>query len=410
MRFLPLLAALLAASTASAWNGPGHQTVDLIAWGQLSEDDQGRAVSLLKDHPRFDQHFLGRVPDRVWKGSAAEQDAWVFAHAGTWPDLVRSRSDVVTSDDARRFNRSRWHYVNLPIFLSPADRDALAGTLTNNREVEPPADPDDDQQNVAQAVASSLKILRDDAAPRADRAVALCWVLHLVGDSHQPCHASALFTKERFPKGDRGGNSVPVRGGLDNLHALWDASILPRRSDFSRVRREAVVLANQHAAAGHAAAEITTPKDWLLESWRLAKSTAYTPEILDAVAAAEGEPAFDKIEVSADYRRAAGLASRRRAVEAGFRIAALLEGSLPAAGGSQQGITKPAGKEVSADPFSKAKISSAELADAVDGEPRFWLNTKSSARHNRGCRWFGKTKAGHYCNADEGKACGECGG
>jgi micrococcal nuclease len=40
----------------------------------------------------------------------------------------------------------------------------------------------------------------------------------------------------------------------------------------------------------------------------------------------------------------------------------------------------------------------------------FWLNTSSNVRHNSTCRWFGKTKRGRYCGADEGKACGDCGG
>jgi endonuclease YncB( thermonuclease family) len=40
----------------------------------------------------------------------------------------------------------------------------------------------------------------------------------------------------------------------------------------------------------------------------------------------------------------------------------------------------------------------------------FWLNTSSNARHNSSCRWFGKTKRGRYCGADEGKPCGDCGG
>jgi micrococcal nuclease len=43
-------------------------------------------------------------------------------------------------------------------------------------------------------------------------------------------------------------------------------------------------------------------------------------------------------------------------------------------------------------------------------ERGFWLNTSSNVRHNATCRWFGKTKRGRYCAADEGKACGDCGG
>lgn len=39
-----------------------------------------------------------------------------------------------------------------------------------------------------------------------------------------------------------------------------------------------------------------------------------------------------------------------------------------------------------------------------------WLNTGSNTRHNRGCRWYGNTKSGHYCGPSDGRACGTCGG
>lgn len=40
----------------------------------------------------------------------------------------------------------------------------------------------------------------------------------------------------------------------------------------------------------------------------------------------------------------------------------------------------------------------------------FWLNTNSRVRHNKSCRWFGKTKRGRFCKKEEGRACGICGG
>lgn len=56
----------------------------------------------------------------------------------------------------------------------------------------------------------------------------------------------------------------------------------------------------------------------------------------------------------------------------------------------------------------------AASSSVVDPPPAaataFWLNTGSNVRHNPSCRWFGKTKRGRYCRADEGKACGDCGG
>jgi micrococcal nuclease len=40
----------------------------------------------------------------------------------------------------------------------------------------------------------------------------------------------------------------------------------------------------------------------------------------------------------------------------------------------------------------------------------YWLNTSTSVRHNSGCRWFMNTKNGRCCGANEGRACGQCGG
>lgn len=40
----------------------------------------------------------------------------------------------------------------------------------------------------------------------------------------------------------------------------------------------------------------------------------------------------------------------------------------------------------------------------------YWLNSSSGVRHNRTCRWFGKTKRGRFCTKSDGRACGICGG
>jgi len=69
--------------------------------------------------------------------------------------------------------------------------------------------------------------------------LAYCWVLHLVGDLHKPMYTTALIS-ERFPSGDRGGNSIPtVQGG--NLHALSD-NLLGRRHRPNDVKREVAEL------------------------------------------------------------------------------------------------------------------------------------------------------------------------
>ena len=49
-------------------------------------------------------------------------------------------------------------------------------------------------------------------------------------------------------------------------------------------------------------------------------------------------------------------------------------------------------------------------APAVKNAGKYWVNTRSSVRHNASCRWFGKTSQGHYTDEQEGRPCGMCGG
>lgn len=387
-----------------AWNSSGHQVIDLIAWSQLSEDDQEAAVSLLKDHPRFEQHFLGRVPDNIWNASEAEKDQWIFAHAGTWPDIVRSKSDVVTREDVARFSRPTWHYINLHIFLTPTDRDALASGLAGNRDIDPPIDRDDRSMNVAQAISNSLRIVRDENASRQDRAVHLCWLLHLGGDSHQPCHAGSLHSRMRFPDGDRGANEIPVRGGGGKLHGYWDASILPPTT-YNKIRSEAVSLSAKVKSvdAKNMPPDDLEPKTWLVESWNLSKSTVYSQPIRDAIAAAENTPDFERINLPADYHREAGRLSKERAVTAGRRLAALLSGHLPQPSDSSSMVEF---KEPIEEPMPDFGIADHNNETGM----LYWLNSKSGSRHNSTCEWFKNTKEGRLCTNDEGHPCGQCGG
>src|SRR6185369_1198390 len=107
------------------------------------------------------------------------------------------------------YHRADWHYTN-SAFVVAADRGA----------VHPPAS---GEGKLLEAIAENEKTLKEKNRPAPDRAVALCWLLHLVGDLHQPLHCVAWFSPE-FPKGDRGGNSVAIRSGgaAVVLHAFWD--------------------------------------------------------------------------------------------------------------------------------------------------------------------------------------------
>jgi hypothetical protein len=183
--------------------------------------------------------------------------------------------------------------------------------------VKSPTRLDPEKWNVAQAVKHCQATLVGDGPP-SDKALACCWLLHLVGDLHQPLHSTALIS-ERFPTGDRGGNSIPtVQGG--NLHALWDG-LLGRRHRPNDVKREVAEL-RERSELWKVDTECNV-EAWIQESHELAKSFAYSPQIIEAVK----QPGdLQKINLPREYLSAAGEHARRRIVAAGLRLAALLDG------------------------------------------------------------------------------------
>jgi S1/P1 Nuclease len=80
-----------------------------------------------------------------------------------------------------------------------------AGQPASVKTVAPPP------ENILNAYPRNLEIVRS-TAPNNERAVALCWVFHLLGDAHQPLHTTKLFTTQfPAPEGDRGGTRFYIR-------------------------------------------------------------------------------------------------------------------------------------------------------------------------------------------------------
>ncbi|MGO9112854.1 MAG: S1/P1 nuclease [Thermoguttaceae bacterium] len=159
-----------------------------------------------------------------------------------------------------------------------------------------------------------------------EKPIYLCWLLHLVGDVHQPLHCTALFS-ERFPKprGDRGGNLLLVRingGQPTKLHLLWDdlfgrtiswSSINKTAGDIARIEKEnqAQIDADLKSAP--------SPDDWANEGLASAKKDAY----LNGTLALTDTP-----DLPADYMKNAGKVARIAAAKAGHRLAQTLSTAL----------------------------------------------------------------------------------
>ena len=137
---------------------------------------------------------------------------WAFLRAGYWPDWVRNKHPGVEPKPTA-FNRPRDHYIDFP-FIKPADKELFD---------EAKLQPDVSKDNIVAALQRHAKVLSSDAKDE-DRAVSLCWLLHLIGDVHQPLHGTALYSRD-YKNGDQGGNLIAL--AIDNkawrLHWYWDS-------------------------------------------------------------------------------------------------------------------------------------------------------------------------------------------
>jgi hypothetical protein len=255
------------------------------------------------------------MEDSAAKGDKATQDHWIFQNAATWPDEIRKNKE---------YDRPEWHYINLPLFLDPSDRSALRGKSPVNLSAEYPTSLDNHKYNIIQALAWARSTIKSNA-PADVKAIAYCWVLHLVGDIHQPLHSTALFSADRFRKGDEGGNQIPLTKGK-NLHSVWDG-LLGKQYYMRNVAKTVAELSDKsrYGDVWDTAANETDPRHWADESHALCESVVYDPAILEAI---RNTPAGEKIaaiNLPVDYYRAAGDVARKRTLAAGIRLGELLK-------------------------------------------------------------------------------------
>lgn len=199
-----LVAVGMMSRPAYAWDELGHRVVARIAWDRMTPQARANAVRLLMAAPA-NTGLRELVPAGL---GDEERGRELFVLAAVWPDEIRSRGHV-----GNRYAHSDWHYVNFfweqrtpggPIIDRP---DRTDGQLLNQ-------------------LPGLVSTVGDAQGSDSARAVALAWVLHLVGDAHQPLHNSARITPQDTA-GDRGGNLF-LLGGLyprNNLHAFWDAIV-----------------------------------------------------------------------------------------------------------------------------------------------------------------------------------------
>jgi hypothetical protein len=315
-RTLTLLAGVLFVLPAFAWNHTGHKVVAELCWRGLSSGERKAACSLLKQHPHYGLLLATNVPAGV------DTNEWAFLNAAVWPDMVRPArgEDREKSAEITKYHRSPWHYINIPyVWPSDAAKISVASFTIPTT-------------NILWALSNQLQVLRDAKASGADRAVSLCWVLHLVGDLHQPLHAATMLS-EKFPHGDMGGNSIGVHDGHAplNLHSFWDQIL----GDFDSYEGIGLLSDTIGTASEYRPKRMLeykhdkTIRSWADESFVAAAAFAYDEGHLRFIENRDAQsgkvPAADVPRLKPSYILNANDVSRRRISLAGRRLADMLK-------------------------------------------------------------------------------------
>jgi hypothetical protein len=316
-----ILTTLLLAPIADAWNETGHMTVALIAYRQLSDKQKQQIAEILKAHPHYKLFLTKDLPEGV------NEDEFAFVKAAAWPDWVRpSRpGDRMYKDTAiTHFHHGPWHYIDIAYIADEKTSHIDMAKLPNRQE-----------PNILTALDLNAKLLQAEDTKPQDRAVALSWVEHLIGDVHQPLHAATLYSAE-FPTGDQGGNLLDVRanGYVMKLHGFWDDLVGTSDSYVQVEFLASNILAESQCDPTHMSEykSDTTFSSWADESFRYAVGVVYLNghlRGLPLVANATTRPAEDDVPTLPEsYMQTARELAERRIALAGYRLADQLKAML----------------------------------------------------------------------------------
>jgi hypothetical protein len=312
VRVVALSCALLTAAPVYAWNAVGHKVIAEIAWQQFDESTRKQIVATLREHPRFTEDFAPRAP----RGD--DEGRWIFQHAAVWPEtLVELPPDV-----RAKFEHPTWRHVRFPLVVGDVAPAAEALGMTH-----PSAAPFN-EWNAVEATKYCLSILTSDKTRPESKALAYSWIIHLVGELHQPLHTTVVYAP-RLPAGDSGAAVAVAEGG--SLYAVWENS-LGEADDAGDVQRTAAELRQWPML--WVASRGGDAEAWARESHALARTVAYCPEVVDALGGASEAAA---IALPADYAATVREHAQRQIVAAGLRLATLLEANPPGSRGRAAG-------------------------------------------------------------------------
>lgn len=278
IRLLLMLAALLGAATpAHAWWEYGHEAVATIAMASVKPQTRARIERLLA---RSDLLETPTCPART------------IEQASVWADCVKTLKD-------RYSYAYNWHYQNIDV-CRPFDLKANCP----------------DGNCVARQIERDVRLLADRSQPMRVRVEALVFLVHFMGDLHQPLHAG--------DRHDRGGNDMKADYGFrpnSNLHSIWDGLLADRA--ISTPPGGPMGILSTIPVVDRPAEAAGTVEDWSRESWQVAHD-AYAALLGDACAPVPAtRPVLDNGRIVALIP-----VLRHQVARGGLRLARLLDESL----------------------------------------------------------------------------------
>jgi hypothetical protein len=254
-----LAATLCCAISAFGWGGEGHSLIARIAEPQLTPAVHAKVVAILGPNVSM-------------------------ASVASWADEVRRQ----------RAESAPWHYIDIPIDKPHLNmtRDCPKGDC------------------VIKKIEDFEVVLRDPNTPAVQRREALMFLIHFVGDMHQPLHDS--------DNKDKGGNEVHVvyKGRPTNLHSLWDSALLGSMGKEDELFPVYLKESEQHAKKWSKG----SVENWSEQSHKEAIKVTYgkLPK------ADNGQP----IMITPEYEAQADPVIREQIEKAGDRLARVLNEAL----------------------------------------------------------------------------------
>jgi hypothetical protein len=279
IRILGVLLALFTASPAAAYWEYGHQSVAAVAWAQMQPGTRRAVARLLAQGRSLDTPTC---------------PVTTIEQASIWADCIKPLGERFTYAYS-------WHYQNVDI-CKPFDLKA----------------PCKDGNCVSAQIERNARLLADPQVPQREKLIALAFLVHFVGDLHQPMHAG--------DHGDLGGNKVPVSygviGGRTNLHSIWDGWLAERA--ITTPPGGAKALLAEIPRSERSAIAAGTVEEWSREYWAKSRDLAYKTINPDPC----GPPPTTRPTLTEAQIQALIPAVRRNVVEGGIRLARLLDDAL----------------------------------------------------------------------------------